>query len=69
MEAVRTFGLPEEYVQDLPVLWMETVHPDDRENVTAAYDHFRGSCTLFGSWNERGRTVYQAGTERLCRGN
>ncbi len=35
--AVKYFGLPGEYVQDLPKIWMDLVHPDDRAGLSAAF--------------------------------
>lgn len=35
--AVQKFDLPGEYVQDLPEIWMEKVHPDDRDRVGQAF--------------------------------
>lgn len=35
--AVQFFGLPGEYVQDLPDLWMKKVHPDDADRVMCVF--------------------------------
>lgn len=41
--AVEKFALPGEYVQDLPAMWMEKVHPEDKERVAQAFgDLFSG---------------------------
>ena len=44
--AMRDFNLPSEHPFDPLPLWLERVHPDDRENVRAELD-----MVLFGKWH------------------
>lgn len=66
--AVRYFGLPGEYVQDLPDWWMKRVHPEDADRVSCVFSNlFSGaekqhSCE-YRVLNAQGEYVWV-----LCRG-
>lgn len=66
--AVKTFGLSGEYVQDLPLIWMEMVHPDDRERVSRAFGDLFAGITPEHSCEYRVKNANSEYMWVLCRG-
>lgn len=66
--AVKKFGLPGEYVKDLPVIWMEMVHPDDRERVGHAFEDLFSGVTPEHSCEYRVRNADEEYMWVLCKG-
>lgn len=66
--SVNYFGLPDEVIQNLPEIWMEKVHPDDRKRVTKAFEELFSGESMQHSCEYRVKNREGDYVWVLCRG-
>lgn len=67
-EAVEYFGLPDEYMENAGDVWMENVHPDDRDAYAASIKELFGGKTSEHNLQYRARTKDGKYIVCTCRG-